>query len=67
MGWMQGIGAFFSAIGSFFGWAKQRDAELNTPEMQANQKAKKQAKEDDEIQRENQNQDSDAAARRIAR
>jgi hypothetical protein len=40
MGVIDSIGSAFKAVASFFGWAQQRDAEKNSPEMKANAAAK---------------------------
>jgi hypothetical protein len=45
---MSFLTSLFSAIGEFFGWAKQRDAEKNTAAMQANTAAKTQQASVDE-------------------
>lgn len=43
------IGSVFKAIANYFGWAQQRDAERNTPAMQANAAAQTEAKIDDKV------------------
>jgi hypothetical protein len=44
-----GLQALLSAIGSIFGFAKQRDAELNSPAEQANAAAKTESAIEDKV------------------
>lgn len=46
MGIFTAIGAFFSSVGAYFGWAKARSDLNNTPEMKAAAEAQKQADAD---------------------
>jgi hypothetical protein len=41
---LSAIGNFFKAAAAYFGWAQQRDAEKNSPTMQANVAGKTDAK-----------------------
>lgn len=42
----------FGAIGGYFGWAKQIQEEVNSPEMKANAEAKIRSKESDLVNQE---------------
>ena len=64
MAWLQSIGAFFSAIGAYFGWAGKRSDLNNTPEMKKADEAQKAQKTRDEIIREIQNGNIEAQRRR---
>ena len=46
---ISGIGNFFKAAAAYFGWAGQRDAEKNAPEMKANAAGKTDAAIDAKI------------------
>lgn len=49
MGILAAISNGFKAFASFMGWAQQRDAEKNSPAMQAAAAAEAQQKQEDEI------------------
>lgn len=49
MGWLQSIGAFFGAIGAYFGWAGKRSDLNNTVQMKTAAEAQKAADERDKI------------------
>ena len=60
------IGAFFKAVASIFGWAQQRDAENNSPQIQANDAAKKAADAEDRITDEIAKQNIDSIRKDLA-
>lgn len=60
MGVLTAIGNAFKAVGTIFGWAKQKDAEENTPAMQQNAAATADQKVADQANKEVGAQDQQA-------
>ena len=58
------LGPVFSAVASVFNWVTGRQNLNNTPEMQEAEKRKKDAEDDDEINRIIEKRDSDEAKKR---